>query len=409
MSKFSSLCHNNHADLRQRKSLRVAGLLGIRGLVWKTVSDDLQVNIWNEVHMEKIVPSLLFNMQCREFDDLQDSEDNPKSSVASDSRSSDNDPASTFPHVIAEECFRGLIGRVPFGNVTSILRPILQHFDHHKLWEATVESGDRFATNTFKIVMYSIQSQLSYTVVQTLMSHLDATSESETPAESMIKVRTGIMNVLNEIISISVTESIGPYVYGMLNSLIQHLRDSINNINVKMVEEEKIFQEAVVNTLGEFVTNLADFQKIEIMICIIGCAPPSSATSATDIQMQNIILKSLLKVTTKYKPVSMVQTFPSKLLNQLLSRALAPDRTVRLTVQKIFHRLLDRHSNLPRLSRPVAINPPEQLTIVKADRYDLNFIKKHGHDILVHIYNNIQLASNTRDNFDSIYTTMALI
>src|SRR5690606_34918104 len=98
-----------------------------------------------------------------------------------------------------------------------------------------------------------------------------------------------------------------------------------------------------------------------------------------------------------------------KLLNQLLSRALAPDRTVRLTVQKIFHRLLDRHNNLPRLSGPAATNPPEQLTIVKADRYDLNFIKKHGHDILVHIYNNIQLSNNTRDNFDSIYTTMALI
>jgi hypothetical protein len=43
--------------------LRLAGLQGLQGLVRKTVSDDLQVNIWDRTHMDKIVPSLLFNMQ----------------------------------------------------------------------------------------------------------------------------------------------------------------------------------------------------------------------------------------------------------------------------------------------------------------------------------------------------------
>jgi hypothetical protein len=31
--------------------------------VRKTVSDDLVENIWEAVHMDKIVPSLLYNMQ----------------------------------------------------------------------------------------------------------------------------------------------------------------------------------------------------------------------------------------------------------------------------------------------------------------------------------------------------------
>ncbi len=43
--------------------LRVAGLRGLQGVVRKTVSDDLQTNIWEHTHMDKIVPSLLFNMQ----------------------------------------------------------------------------------------------------------------------------------------------------------------------------------------------------------------------------------------------------------------------------------------------------------------------------------------------------------
>ena len=42
--------------------IRVAGLQGIQGVVRKTVSDELQVNIWDHTHMDKIVPSLLYNM-----------------------------------------------------------------------------------------------------------------------------------------------------------------------------------------------------------------------------------------------------------------------------------------------------------------------------------------------------------
>ena len=43
--------------------LRIAGLKGLEGVVKKTVSDDLQVNIWSHEHMNKIVPSLLYNME----------------------------------------------------------------------------------------------------------------------------------------------------------------------------------------------------------------------------------------------------------------------------------------------------------------------------------------------------------
>ncbi|XP_017461863.1 PREDICTED: protein EFR3 homolog cmp44E-like, partial [Rhagoletis zephyria] len=350
--KFSSLCHSNNGDLKKRKQLRSAGLNGIKGLIRKTVSDDLnngdlkkrkqlrsaglngikglirktvsddlqvQTDIWSEVHMEKIIPSLLFNMQCKDFEDIPGSTEAagkvggviilaPDSQCSAVDRSSGSGSDQQLPQVQAEECLRELIARATFGHVHTILKPIIKHLDAHRLWEATVaEPSDKFAINSFKIIMYSIQPQHSYTVVQLLMNHLDSHS-----GENRIKVKTGIVNVLNEIISISVAQSIGPSVLGIISSLILHLRDSIHNINMKKyVEEERLFQEAVINTLGEFAANLPDYQKIETMIFIIDKAPPVSATSATDIQLQNIILKSLLKVTTKYKPVSMMQTFPS--------------------------------------------------------------------------------------------------
>jgi hypothetical protein len=62
ISKFASLCHNNNVNLAMQDRLRVAGLRGLRGVVRKTVGDDLQSNIWQRQHMEKIVPSILYNL-----------------------------------------------------------------------------------------------------------------------------------------------------------------------------------------------------------------------------------------------------------------------------------------------------------------------------------------------------------
>lgn len=63
ISKFSSMCYGNHDNIELRDSIRMAGIRGLQGVIRKTVSDDLVENIWDKHHMEKIVPSLLFNMQ----------------------------------------------------------------------------------------------------------------------------------------------------------------------------------------------------------------------------------------------------------------------------------------------------------------------------------------------------------
>lgn len=57
------MCHGTHENVELRDSIRVAGIRGLQGVIRKTVSDDLVENIWDKHHMEKIVPSLLFNMK----------------------------------------------------------------------------------------------------------------------------------------------------------------------------------------------------------------------------------------------------------------------------------------------------------------------------------------------------------
>lgn len=59
------MCHGNNEKIELRDNIRLAGIKGLQGVIRKTVSDDLVENIWEKQHMEKIVPSLLFNMQVK--------------------------------------------------------------------------------------------------------------------------------------------------------------------------------------------------------------------------------------------------------------------------------------------------------------------------------------------------------
>lgn len=61
--KFSSMCHGAYDNLELQNNIRLAGIKGLQGVIRKTVSDELVENIWERQHMEKIIPSLLFNMQ----------------------------------------------------------------------------------------------------------------------------------------------------------------------------------------------------------------------------------------------------------------------------------------------------------------------------------------------------------
>lgn len=463
ISKFSSLCHSGVKELDVRCKLRVAGLRGLRGVIRKTVSDNLQVDIWSEQHMDKIVPSLIYNLQDKEsyinVENGSSCSTLQRREVKMYAKSKSKNPLKrplnkqpisknlgmdiiqpTFivpldeesgnqqnvqPQLVAEECLRELIGRANYGSIRSVIKPVLKHLDNHSLWN----DENEFGISIFKIIMYSIQSQHSYSVIQILMGHLDEKSkqqnklarnelDEDSTTEITTKVRTGIITVLSSIVAIAAAESIGPSVLEIINNLLNYLQISIiryhslkrldpyenDEENVQLVDE-KIFQETIINTLGEFANNLPVFQKIEIMVFIIN----KVISPKSDIFLQTILLKSLLKVSLKYKTTYMGHAFPSAFLNPLLKLSVVSDNHIRLTVQFIFHQLLDRHNNLPKLKSLTTLTSLPVLTIGKACKQDLMFMKKHGNEILLHLYENIKLPNNNLANYNALYITMALL
>ncbi|KAI4466114.1 hypothetical protein MML48_3g00021342 [Holotrichia oblita] len=337
VSKFSAMCHGGAAS-EIRNKIRIAGIQGLQAVVRKTVSDDLVENIWESVHMDKIVPSLLFNMQESTFHTNESGEAEPV-------------PEEQFydPPMLAETCMRELV------------------------------------------------------IVETLMAHLDENSKSSPT------IRTSIVDVLSKIIAIAAGESVGPSVLEIINSLLSHLRDSVKHGNSQM--EEKMYRDALINALGEFANHLPDYQKIEIMMFIMNKIPfpLNENRSPADNLLQSMLLKSLLKVGTKYQTIHLNTTFPVSFLEPLLRMSLAPDPDMRLLVQKILHTLIDRHNNLEKLTKPYVKVSELSLTLEKSSRPDLIFINKHGPIIYDALYTSLQMDSNTVRNIEAVYTTLALL
>ncbi|XP_066591090.1 protein EFR3 homolog cmp44E isoform X2 [Prorops nasuta] len=390
VSKYSAMCHSNNDDMTVRKQIRLAGIQGLQGVVRKTLSDELVENIWEPVHMDKIVPSLLYNMQNARYANKENATPDSPTEERSD------------PPQFAETCMRELVGRASFGHIRCVIRPVLRHLDNHQLWVPNY-----FAIHTFRIIMFSIQSQYSYTVVEALMTHLDDHSKSSP------KIRTSIADTLSKIISIAAGESVGPSVLEIINSLLSHLRVSVTR-NQSSSSDEQLYQEALINALGEFTNHLPDYQKIEIMMFIMSKVPYSQpdrlvSVGKGDVLLQSILLKSLLKVGTKYQAIRFNNTFPPSFLEPLLRMSLAADAEMRLLVQKIFHALIDRHRNIMKLAKPTVNLEKLDLAVEKTPRPDVIFIRKHGPEIYLALYESLELSSNTVDNLEAIYTTLALL
>lgn len=168
ISKFSSMCHSNEggegSELRDK--IRLAGIRGLQAVVRKTVSDDLVENIWEPTHMDKIVPSLLFNMQhSHHFKDVMSNSGDLYGGQQHNSAGNsmmiiggipmNDDDTLSDPPTLAESCLRELVGRASFGHIRSVLRPVLKHFELHGLWVP-----NQFAIHTFRIIMFSIQVRI---------------------------------------------------------------------------------------------------------------------------------------------------------------------------------------------------------------------------------------------------------
>ncbi|KAK9538382.1 hypothetical protein VZT92_003555 [Zoarces viviparus] len=416
VSQFSAMCHSTHEDPETRTRIRVAGIKGLQGVVRKTVNDELQAIIWEPQHMDKLIPSMLFNMQ--------DSEDLDRAGHPSTPSVAGQDGEEN-PAALAESCFRELLGRAAYGNMNNAVRPVLVHLDNHHLWDP-----NEFAVSCFRIIMYSIQAQHSHHVIQQVLNHLD-TNNKNTP-----RVRAGIVQVLLETVAIAAKGSVGPTVLEVFNTLLKHLRMSVDfelgessrrNSSISVSSgrskesEERIVQNAIIQTIGFFGGNLPDYQRAEVMMFVMGRVPvygtPCHTLDTVKIghhgtkRIQTMLLSSLIMVTSGFKSKSMAAALPPPFLDPLFSISLMEESELRQLVHEILHNIIDRHDNRAKL-RGIRIIPNVAALKIKREKIskqDVTFMKKHGQQLYRHIYLGCKEEDNVHKNFELLFTTLAIL
>lgn len=413
VSKFSAMCWFSTGNEEDCYRIRLAGLKGLQGVVRKTVSDDLQANIMEDSHMSKIIPSLLFVM-----------EGSGKGRVSSNQdvhgANTEEDPAS-----LAESCLRELINRASYGNIKSIVNPALTHFDKSDLWVP-----NDFALKVFKVVLYSVQNQFNYIIIEKLLCHLDE------HVKDKAKVKASIVQVLAECVAIASNSSIGPAVLEVFNTLLRHLRSSVDGRFQKSWspgdhgndDDEKEFEESLVRTVGAFAAVLPDFQKTDIMMFIMGKFPltnsslPSNHISSTTSQdptrtiegeqmLQTMLLQCLLSVAQSFTSVSLATTFSPTFLDSLLHATIVDNLTVRKLAHEILYTILDRHSNVSRLGISEIMGRAHEgdLKLESCSKQDLIFFKKNKAKLLWYLFESACMISNSLENILVIFLTLAVM
>uniref|UniRef100_A0A8C7Z1Z6 EFR3 homolog A (S. cerevisiae) n=1 Tax=Oryzias sinensis TaxID=183150 RepID=A0A8C7Z1Z6_9TELE len=394
VSQFSAMCHSTHEDTDTRNRIRVAGIKGLQGVVRKTVNDELQAIIWEPQHMDKLIPSMLFNMQ--------DGEEPDRCATRSAPLCPDGEEN---PAVLAENCFRELLGRAAYGNMNNAVRPVL-------FLDELLKLGVKICGGSRPVCV--VQAQHSHHVIQQVLNHLDTNNKS-TP-----RVRAGIVQVLLETVAIAAKGSVGPTVLEVFNTLLKHLRMSVDfelgessrrnsacsvSSGRGKESEERIVQNAIIQTIGFFGGNLPDYQRAEVMMFIMGKVPVYGTPCHT-----------LDTVTSGFKSKSMSTALPPSFLDPLFSISLMEDSELRQLVLEILHNIIDRHDNRAKLrgirysgDRIIPNVAALKIKREKISKQDIAFMKKHGQQLYRHIYLGCKEEDNNHKNFELLFTTLAIV
>ena len=390
VSKFSSMCHSNSPDKNARLKIQLHGVRGLRGVIRKTVSDELQVNIWEKQHMDKIVPSLLYAMA-----------NNPVKNLNEDGSPMPSDDCQD-PWILAEESFRELLSRAAFANVSAAIFPALDHMDNHHLWAP----DNTFAVKCFKIIMYSMQGQYTHVTVKMLLDHIDDhLHEDELIKASMLKV-------LCAIVPIPSSAAIGPSVIDVFNRLAKHLRYTAEHDN------QKQFESSLIETTGVLASVVPDYQKLEILSFYINKAHEAmsgggavGAMTRTNSKYSGLLLQCLFHISENYRVSNNLSSLSSTLIDSLLKVALLADHTERLLAQQVFISVIDKNSNFGKLK---VICTDHDLINLKLSstlpgKGDTDFIDRRLPKIFHWLFESFMLDDNKAENYTMLYNCVATL
>ncbi|KAI4796992.1 hypothetical protein KUCAC02_026621, partial [Chaenocephalus aceratus] len=199
-----------------------------------------------------------------------------------------------------------------------------------------------------------------------------------------------------------------PHGAGVFNTLLKHLRMSVDfetgeglrrnssssvSSGRSKESEERIVQNAIIQTIGFFGGNLPDYQRAEVMMFIMGKASGNQ-------EDPDDAAHSLINGDLSFKSKSMAAALSPPFLDPLFSISLMEDGELRQLVLEILHNVIDRHDNRAKL-RGIRIIPNVAALKIKREKIskqDVAFMKKHGQQLYRHIFLGCKEEDNGHKN-----------
>ncbi|XP_003388363.1 PREDICTED: protein EFR3 homolog B-like [Amphimedon queenslandica] len=309
------------------KDSRLCGLRALRAVVQKIGPEGN--NLWDSDHLNKIIPAYLINMEAH----------TPTRSLEEEAESDAN------CGILAETGEAGLKEIVTVASLThanAILHPVLCHFDLNSVWI----NKSQFATDTFVLIIQTMQPQVRYLAIQCLLAHLDSKTSTE------YQLKNGILNVLSSCVGVATDGSIGPSVLDVFRTLVKHLRKSIEE-STSVQDQEKIFYETTVRIVGEFASVLPDYHNPDILNLIFSYMPLEGdgniralrACNEKEVKLISLLVQCLCVVADSSHPTVLESTLPESLLVSL-SQLFGIERAdIQLNVMHLWHKMIDHNEN----------------------------------------------------------------
>ena len=147
---FCKFCYDSSKNMQERQEMRVCGIQGIQGVLRKMMKSQATEQLLKQ-HSKLIIPSLLFNMQEDEAEDVV----------------SGSQPTQDSPRYLSEEVIGELLSCITLSQVELVIAPLLLHCDKHKLWER--ENAITWA----KLFMKSVRERFRQNIIKLILEHTE--------------------------------------------------------------------------------------------------------------------------------------------------------------------------------------------------------------------------------------------
>jgi len=367
---FCDYCRDDSKNVVVRKDVRSCGIRGIQSVLRKMMKSQSLSVLLNQ-HAQIIIPSLLYNMQEDDAEDIV----------------SGTGSAPDSPRYLSEEVIGELLSILTLSQVGLVIAPLLSHCDTRKLWET--ENAITWA----ELFMKSVRETYRQNIVKLILEHSE---KDQFKNEKAVYIKKGILRVVGEISKIPEKNIMGTIAPELVAIISRGLDEG--NIDPDL-------QDAYINTCGIIVNHLEDFVQIEVLQNMVDRVLKVRHVSPIVLAVSHSFTIIIEESGNESGIIASI-VFPLLQVSKARENDLTSDD--RLIIGKILLSAIDMNKNISHLSRSGSWGDASGFNVSKSVSTPTS-IRRQSLTLIAWIYENMKMEDNTAQNYLVFYQLVGVL